>query len=104
MLTIIFSRSTYTPEDVECGSDASESDTYTHTYDSMDEIVEDLKGQGITEASVYPLTLLDCNPNAWLSAETYEHPFSGNRQEVSAHCGSDMEDETWIEIMKRVTA
>ena len=73
-----------------------------HQFDHLVEVAEWLRNNGITYPSVSPLNTW--NGHAWLYAETYEDPYTGVREEVTAHrvTGDGFTDREWLALLHSV--
>lgn len=66
--------------------------------DDLEDAVTTMCDIGAIEASVYPF-----QPGAWWSAETYMHPYTGEREEATMHLDGFSDQEQWA-IHDRLTA
>ncbi|MBT0772961.1 hypothetical protein KIH74_28720 [Kineosporia sp. J2-2] len=103
MLSLLVYTAYWTPEDVAHGANDPERTTgESHEFDDADELVDHLIAHGLTEPSCWPVTSNETR--IWFSAPSYEHPYTGHREYLTAHRGDDIDDGTWTRIVHRITA
>lgn len=75
-------------------------DSGTEEFEHLTDVADWLRKHGLQSPSVSPGPY---NLHTWLSEVTsYEHPYTGELTEVSAHAGEGFTERTWSAVVRAV--